>query len=102
MITLSTVPGPYKIPNIHTELYSCYTNMVPTSSVRGAGRPQAVAAMERMMDRVAEYLGLDPAEVRRRNLIQPDEFPYTVGLIFRDGSPLTYDSGNYPGAAAPA
>ena len=96
MITLSTVPGQYKIPNIHTELYSCFTNMVPTSSVRGAGRPQAVAAMERMMDRVAEYLGMDPAEVRRRNLIQADEFPYRVGLIFRDGSPLTYDSGNYP------
>ena len=96
MITLSTVPGPYKIPNIHTELYSCYTNMVPTSSVRGAGRPQAVAAMERMMDRIAEYLGIDPGEVRRRNLIQPDEFPYRVGIMFRDGSPLTYDSGNYP------
>jgi len=96
MITLSTVPGQYKIPNIHTELYSCYTNMVPTSSVRGAGRPQAVAAMERMMDRIAEYLGLDPAEVRRRNLIQPDEFPYKVGITFRDGSPLIYDSGNYP------
>jgi carbon-monoxide dehydrogenase large subunit len=52
--------------------------------------------MERMMDRVAEYLGLDPAELRRRNLIQADEFPYKVGLMFRDGSPLTYDSGNYP------
>jgi aerobic carbon-monoxide dehydrogenase large subunit len=96
MITLSTVPGQYKIPNIHTELFACHTNMVPTSSVRGAGRPQAVAAMERMMDRVAEYLGTDPAEVRRRNLIQADEFPYKVGLLFRDGSPLTYDSGNYP------
>jgi carbon-monoxide dehydrogenase large subunit len=70
--------------------------MVPTSSVRGAGRPQAVAAMERMMDRIAEYLGLDPAEVRHHNLIQPDEFPYKVGIMFRDGSPLTYDSGNYP------
>jgi carbon-monoxide dehydrogenase large subunit len=96
MITLSTVPGQYKIPNIHTELYACYTNMVPTSSVRGAGRPQAVVAMERMVDRIAESLGLDPAEVRRRNLIQADEFPYKVGLTFRDGSPLTYDSGNYP------
>lgn len=95
-ITLSTVPGPYKIPNIHSELIACYTNMVPTSSMRGAGRPQAVVAMERMMDRMAEYLGLEPDEVRRRNLIQADEFPYAVGLLFRDGSPLTYDSGNYP------
>ena len=95
-ITMSTLPGPYVIPNIHSELISCYTNIVPTSSLRGAGRPQAVLAMERMMDRIAEHLGLEPAEVRRRNLIQPDQFPYAVGLTFRDGSPLTYDSGNYP------
>lgn len=96
MITLSSLPGQYKIANIHTELRACYTNMVPTSSVRGAGRPQAAVAMERMVDRVAEHLSMDPAEVRRRNLVQPDEFPYRVGLTFRDGSPLTYDSGNYP------
>ncbi len=95
-ITTSTVPGPYKIPNIHTELRACYTNMVPTSSVRGAGRPQAVYAMERMVDRIAEHLGLDPAEVRRRNLIPATEFPYKVGIMFRDGSPLTYDSGDFP------
>jgi carbon-monoxide dehydrogenase large subunit len=95
-ITTSTVPGPYKIPNIHTELRACYTNMVPTSSVRGAGRPQAVFAMERMMDRIAEYLDLDPAEVRARNLIPKSEMPYQVGITFRDGSPLTYDSGDFP------
>lgn len=95
-ITLSTVPGPYKIPNIHSEVLACYTNMVPTSSLRGAGRPQAVAAMERIMDRIGEYLGLEADEVRRRNLVGADEFPYAVGLLFRDGSPLTYDSGNYP------
>jgi carbon-monoxide dehydrogenase large subunit len=95
-ITTSTVPGPYRIPNIAIELRACYTNMVPTSSVRGAGRPQAVFVMERMMDRIAEHLGLDPAEVRSRNLIQADEFPYKVGIMFRDGSPLTYDSGDFP------
>lgn len=95
-ITMSTLPGPYVIPNIHSELISCYTNIVPTSSLRGAGRPQAVTVMERMMDRIAEHLGMEPAEIRRRNLIQPDQFPYAVGLLFRDGSPLTYDSGNYP------
>jgi carbon-monoxide dehydrogenase large subunit len=99
MITLSTLPGQYKIPNIHTELFGCYTNMVPTSSVRGAGRPQAVVAMERMVDRLAEYLGMDPAEVRLRNMIQADEFPFNVGLTFRDGSPLTYDSGDFPSMA---
>src|SRR5436190_5786620 len=52
--------------------------------------------MERMMDRVAEALNLDPAEVRRRNLIPADAFPYPVGMWFRDSAPLTYDSGNYP------
>ncbi|MCE7002071.1 xanthine dehydrogenase family protein molybdopterin-binding subunit [Kibdelosporangium philippinense] len=95
-ITTATVPGPYKIPNISIDLVACYTNMVPTSSVRGAGRPQAVFAMERMMDRIAEYLDIDPAEVRARNLIKADEFPYQVGIMFRDGSPLTYDSGDFP------
>lgn len=95
-ITTSTVPGPYHVPNIHIETVACYTNMVPTSSVRGAGRPQAVFAMERMLDRIAEYLDLDPAVVRERNLVQPDEFPYAVGITFRDGSPLIYDSGDFP------
>ena len=95
-ITMSTLPGPYKIANIHSELVACYTNMVPTSSLRGAGRPQAVAVTERIIDRMAEHLGLEADEVRRRNLIGPSEFPYAVGLKFRDGSPLTYDSGNYP------
>lgn len=99
-ITMSTLPGPYKIPNIHSELVACYTNMVPTSSLRGAGRPQAVTVTERMIDRIAEHLALEPHEVRRRNLIQPDEFPYPVGLKFRDGSPLTYDSGDYPALLA--
>jgi carbon-monoxide dehydrogenase large subunit len=95
-ITGATVPGPYRIPNLHIEYTYVYTNTGPTTAVRGAGRPVGVFVMERMMDRVAEYLDLDPAEVRLRNLIQPEEFPYPVGLTFRDGSPLTYDSGNYP------
>ena len=97
MITLSTLPGPYRIPNIHTELSPVYTNMVPTSSVRGAGRPQAVVrdgAHDRP-DRRAPRAWTRPKS-GGRNLIQPDEFPYQVGLTFRDGSPLTYDSGNYP------
>ena len=64
--------------------------------MRGAGRPQGVLVMERMMDRMAETLGLDPAEARARNLIPADAFPYPVGMWFRDGAPLTYDSGDYP------
>jgi len=73
-----------------------YTNKIQVTSVRGAGRPQAVVAMERLMDRVANELHLDPAEVRRRNFIQPEQMPYNVGIIFRDGRPVTYDSGDYP------
>jgi carbon-monoxide dehydrogenase large subunit len=96
VITSCTVPGPYRIPNIHSELTAVYTNMQPTGAVRGAGRPQGVLVMERMMDRMAEKLGLDPAEVRFRNLIPPGAFPYAVGMWFRDSAPLTYDSGNYP------
>jgi aerobic carbon-monoxide dehydrogenase large subunit len=96
VITACTVPGPYRIPNIHSELRAAYTNLQPSGAVRGAGRPQGVLVMERMMDRMAETTGLDPAEVRARNLIPADAFPYPVGMWFRDGAPLTYDSGNYP------
>jgi carbon-monoxide dehydrogenase large subunit len=96
VITACTVPGPYRIPSIHSEVRAVYTTLGPTSAVRGAGRPQGVLVMERMMDRMAEALGLDPAEVRARNLIPADAFPYPVGMYFRDGAPLTYDSGNYP------
>ena len=91
-----TVPGPYRIPNLHIEFTAVFTNKVPQSAVRGAGRPQGVYVMDRTIDRIADYLGLDPAEVRFRNLIQADQFPYPVGLTFRDGSPLTYDSGDFP------
>lgn len=95
-ITSTTIMGPYKIPNYRSEFKSVFTNKVPVTPHRGAGRPQAVFIMERIIDRIAQKLGLDKAEVRYRNFIQPDEFPYAVGLIYRDGSPLTYDSGNYP------
>src|SRR5580704_16725536 len=95
-IAASTVPGPYVIPAYDLETQVVFTNKVPTTPVRGAGRPQAVFAMERLMDRVARELKLDRAEVRRRNLIRPEQMPYEVGLIFRDGKPLVYDSGDYP------
>jgi aerobic carbon-monoxide dehydrogenase large subunit len=95
-ITATTVPGPYVIPNFKLDVVSVFTNKIQTTPVRGAGRPEAVVTMERLMDRVARELGLDPAEVRRRNFIQPEQMPYNVGIIFRDGRPVTYDSGDYP------
>ncbi len=101
-IAATTVPGPYVVPNFKIELNAVYTNKISTTPVRGAGRPQGVFVMERMMDRLAEAVGLDRAEVRRRNFIQPNQMPYKVGIIFRDGRPVTYDSGDYPGSQAAA
>src|SRR5947199_186437 len=96
VITSVSVPGPYRVPNYEVTLTAVYTNRVPVTPVRGAGRPQAVFVMERMLDLAAERLGLDRVAIREHNLIQPDEFPYDVGLVSRDNSPRRYDSGNYP------
>ncbi len=95
-ISATTVPGPYVLPAYEMNLSVVFTNKVATTPVRGAGRPQAAFVMERLMDRVALDLALDPAEVRRRNFVQSEQMPYPVGLVFRDGSPVVYDSGDYP------
>jgi carbon-monoxide dehydrogenase large subunit len=95
-IAATTLPGPYVVPAYKIEVAVALTNRVPTTVVRGAGRPQAVFAMERLIDRVARELKLDRAEVRRRNMIQPEQMPYAVGLTFRDGKPLVYASGDFP------
>ena len=102
LIAATTVPGPYVLPSYRLETTVVLTNMVQVTPVRGAGRPQAVFAMERLMDAAAAALGLDPGEIRRRNLIQPEQMPYSVGLVFRDGKPVTYDSGDYPRCQAEA
>jgi carbon-monoxide dehydrogenase large subunit len=96
LITSVSVPGPYRVRDYEVSFTAVYTNLVPVTPVRGAGRPQAVFVMERMLDVAAERLGIDRVELRRRNLIQPHEFPYDVGLVSRDGGPRRYDSGNYP------
>lgn len=96
IVASTTLPGPYKIPNYHCEFKAVFTNKTIVSPYRGAGRPHGVFVMERLMDRVARELGLDRVEVRRRNFIQPDEFPYEARLIYQDNAPLVYDSGNYP------
>ncbi len=96
IVASTTLPGPYRIPNYRCEFRAVFTNKTTVSPYRGAGRPHGVFVMERLLDRVARELRLDRAEVRRRNLIQPDQFPYDVGLIYQDNAPLRYDSGNYP------
>ena len=99
-IGVTTTPGPYVIPAMTVDLKIVLTNKGPTSPVRGAGRPQAVFAMERILDKAARQLGMDRAEIRERNFIQPEQMPYSVGFIYRDGKPLRYDSGDYPACQA--
>src|SRR5262249_9945605 len=96
IITATQLPGPYKVPNYRSEYTVVYTNTPCVSPYRGAGRPHACYVMERLIDRIARELRLEPNEVRRRNFVQPDEFPWDVGLPFQDGAPTKYDSGNYP------
>jgi CO/xanthine dehydrogenase Mo-binding subunit len=96
IITAGQVPGPYRVPNYRVRFRDVYTNATPTSPYRGAGRPHACFVMERTLDSIAAQLGIDRAEVRRRNLIQPDEFPYNLGIAWQDGKTVIYDSGNYP------
>jgi aerobic carbon-monoxide dehydrogenase large subunit len=96
IITSTQLLGPYKPGAYRVEFTSLYTNTVIVTPYRGAGRPQGVFCMERTMDRIADELGRDRADVRAANFIQPDEFPYDQGLIFQDGRPLIYDSGDFP------
>lgn len=88
--------GPYAVANADLEAIGVLTNTTFTSPYRGAGRPEATFAMERAMDRLAVELDLDPAELRRRNLVTADEMPYQTGLLDRRGVPQEYDSGDYP------
>ena len=96
LITSTQLPGPYRLRHYDVEFEVRYTNKVMVTPYRGAGRPHGAFVMERMLGRIARELGLEPSEVRRRNFIQPDEFPWDVGLTFQDGGPTRYDSGDYP------
>lgn len=100
IITSTQLLGPYRITDYRVRFDSLYTNTVPVSPYRGAGRPQGCFAMERTMDRIARHLGLDRTLVRERNLIRPDEMPYDFGLTFQDGRPYAYDSGDFPASLA--
>ncbi len=96
----TTLTGPYVVPALAMDVSAIHTNKAPVSSVRGAGYPQAAFAMERMMDRLAQALKLDRAELRRRNLIPADKMPYPKPLKARSGEQVQYDSGDYPGCQA--
>ena len=100
IITSTQLLGPYKPGPYRVEFHSLYTNTVIVTPYRGAGRPQGCFVMERTLDAIAADLGLDRTVVRERNFIQPDEMPYDQGLIFQDGRPLVYDSGDFPASMA--
>ncbi|MBJ3776991.1 xanthine dehydrogenase family protein molybdopterin-binding subunit [Acuticoccus mangrovi] len=87
--------GPYVLPAYALDISLCLTNKVPTTPTRGAGRPQGTFIMERILDLIAERLGLARDEVRRRNLIAAERLPFRTGLKTRDGGEMTYDSGDY-------
>ncbi|MFD3851738.1 aerobic carbon-monoxide dehydrogenase large subunit [Streptomyces microflavus] len=101
-VTATQILGPYHIPAYRAEFRSLYTNTVIVTPYRGAGRPQACFVMERTLDTIARYLDLDRADVRATNLIPPEALPLDRGLVFQDGAPLIYDTGDYPAALSRA
>ena len=95
-LTNGMLSGVYDIPAIRAELTEVFTNKTPTDAYRGAGRPEGIYFIERMMDVLAAELGMDPVAVRRKNFIQPDQFP------FQTQAGNLYDSGDYEKALAKA
>jgi len=88
-LSVLMMPGLYRAKNIRAEIVGAFTNCVPTDAYRGAGRPEATHGIERMVDILADELNMDPAEIRLKNFIKKEEFPYPTA------TGLTYDSGNY-------
>ena len=96
--TVAHLIGPHRIKNMRVDVQAVVTNKTPNAPYRGAGRPETVFAMDRIVDCLARELRMDPAEIRRRNYIRPDELPYDFGMPYRDGNPLVYDTGDFPEA----
>jgi carbon-monoxide dehydrogenase large subunit len=92
----TALPGPYLLPAYELDVRVAETNKVATMPVRGAGYPEGAFAMERLLDRIADELGLARAEVRRRNLVPAEKMPYVSPLKTRAGSPVALDSGDFP------
>ena len=88
-LSVLMMPGLYRCQNVRADIIGAFTNAVPTDAYRGAGRPEATHGIERMVDILAAELKMDPAEIRLKNFIHNDEFPYSTG------TGLSYDSGDY-------
>jgi len=90
------LPGPYRVPSYACDLWSVVTNKTPAGTLRSPGRPECNFVRERLLDQAAARLGIDAAEIRRRNLIRPQEMPYDCGTT-SFGVSTVYDSGDFPG-----
>ncbi len=97
---VSAMPLAYVVPAFRMQIRAAATNKVPVTPVRGAGQPQGVFAMERLLDAAARAIGIDRAEIRRRNLVPADRMPYETPIRTRGGLPVTLDSGDYPACQA--
>src|SRR5262245_435010 len=98
VITLNTInhlPGPYRVPAYQAQGANVVTHKTFAAAYRGAGRPEAALVIDRLLDRAARAAGLDPAELRRRNLIPREAMPYQTGLTYRDGETIVYDPADY-------
>ena len=93
--TVAHLLGPHRVPNLHVECRGVVTNKTPNAPYRGAGRPEAVFAMDRIVDCLARELRMDPAELRRRNYLTAADMPYELDIPYRDGNRLVYDSGDF-------
>jgi aerobic carbon-monoxide dehydrogenase large subunit len=100
--TQTHVLGSYDIPNYYTEIRMVFTNTMVVTPVRAAGRSYGNFMMERMIDAAAREMGIDKVELRRKNLVQPDQYPYKTGIIGQDFVENVLDSGNYPATLAKA
>ncbi len=96
--TINHLTGPYRVPHYHARGDNVVTHKTFAAAYRGAGRPEAALVLDRLLDLAARRLGMDPAELRRRNLIRPDEMPFATGLTYRDGVAIAYDPADYVAA----
>jgi carbon-monoxide dehydrogenase large subunit len=92
--TVAHLLGPHRVPNLDVECRGIVTTKTPNAPYRGAGRPETVFAMDRIVDCLARELRMDPAELRRRNYLSQADMPYELNIPYRDGNPLVYDSGD--------
>jgi aerobic carbon-monoxide dehydrogenase large subunit len=93
--TVAHLLGPHRVRDLTVEVQGVVTHKTPNAPYRGAGRPETVFAMDRAVDGLARQLGIDPAEIRRRNYLTGAEMPWDLGMPYRDGNPLVYDSGDF-------